>query len=83
MNYVPDQTSQECEDRIYWHKRFNFASWLFLIFGFWAIFASSTAASAILGVSVSLGFRLWDSICYALHMRWHMENNDKGNGFHL
>lgn len=82
MNYRSDPTPQECEDRVYWHKRFNFASWLFLLFGFWAIFFSETATSAILAIGVSFGFRLWDSVCYALHMKWHIEN-DKGSGFHL
>lgn len=73
----PEEDLPECDDRLYWHKRFNFAAWLFLILGFIMIFVSSTATSAIIGISVSFGFRLVDSICQARHMMWHIKRNER------
>lgn len=71
----------ECDERLYWHKRFNFASWLFLFFGIWAIFASSTAKAAIIAISASFGFRVFDSICQARHWAWHWKKNGGGRDF--
>lgn len=68
---IEEEVPQECKDRAYWHKRFNFASWLFLIFGFWAIFASETPWSALIALAASVGFRIADAICDTRHMIWH------------
>lgn len=76
IKYRPDNPSPECDERLYWHKRFTFASWLFLIMGIWVIFASSTPWSAMIGIGVSLGFRILDSVCQMRHIIWHM----KGDG---
>ena len=77
----PEEDLPECDERLYWHKRFNFASWLFLILGLWALFASSTAWSALVGLGTSIGFRLFDSICQARHMLWHIRRNGGGHEF--
>lgn len=75
MNY--QQLPQECEERAYWHKRFNFARWLFLIMGIWAVFASVTPWSAMLALGASFGFWIFDGICDARHQMWHLRGGDR------
>lgn len=65
---------QECEDRHYWHKRFNFATWLFLLFSFWAMFTGNFM-SALLALSTSMGFNVFDSWHSIRHIKWHLEND--------
>lgn len=69
---------QECEDRAYWHKRFNFAAWLFLLMSFYFIFASETAWSALLAIATSFGFRVVDAVCATRHALWHFKNDVEG-----
>lgn len=78
MNEFYEQTEPlpECEERYYWDKRFNFAAWLFLFMGIFAIFYSTTATSAILAITVSLGFKAINAICNIRHVYWHA----KGGG---
>lgn len=78
---VNEELPQECEDRAYWHKRFNFASWLFLIMGLWAVFFSTTPWSAMIGIGVSIGFRMFDVFCQVRHMMWHMKGG--GGDMHI
>ncbi len=70
---------EECEDRAYWHKRFTFAAWLFLLMGIWAIFSSATPWSAMIGIGTSIFFKFIDGVGDARHMMWHIkrrEDND-------
>jgi len=77
MRYLP-----ECEDREYWHKRFNFASWIFLLMSFYSIFVSENGFSAIFAITISLGFQFFDSWHQIRHMKWHMNRNG-GDNMHL
>ncbi len=72
----------ECDERAYWHKRFNFASWIFLLWGFYLIIFSDGNGKAILfSLLVSVGFQLFDSICQARHMLWHIRKDGGGRDF--
>lgn len=76
MSYNNEKTPQECEDRAYWRKRFNFAAWLFLFFALWFLFTDNFTAMFI-ALAVSLGYRTVDTILDIRHMKWHI-NNDEG-----
>lgn len=71
------QPEPECEERAYWRKRFNFASWLFLIFGLYAIFTDRLDAGVI-AICASVGFQLFDSINQIRHIKWHIKQLEEG-----
>ena len=77
------ESNPVCEERHYWHKRFNFASWLFLIIALFAIFSDSGGRSVVVGLVASAGFNVFDSWMQIRHLKWHIENfegeDDDGN----
>lgn len=68
-----NETNPACEERHYWHKRFNFASWLFLIIGLFAIFNDQEHAGFV-GLTASALFRLFDSWMEIRHIKWHIHS---------
>lgn len=70
------ETLPECDERDYWRKRFNFASWLFLFLALYAILTDNLD-SAIIAITVSLGFRIFDTVCAIRHMKWHVETSGR------
>lgn len=82
MKYNTDKTPPECDERIYWHKRFNFASWLFLGIGFYFLFFTEAALATLLALSFSIGWRALDSVCYIRHFNWHIREELEGKHDH-
>lgn len=74
--YHPPEAQPECDERHYWDKRFRFASWLFLILTFFAIFTSETAWSALVAITASVGFYMFNTICQIRHIKWHLEQGE-------
>lgn len=72
---IDEEVPQECEDRAFWRKRFNFASWLFLLMGLWAIFFSDNINSAMIAIGASIFWRILDVVCDVRHVAWHIKNN--------
>lgn len=80
MNFYEEpQLPQECADRKYWSKRFNFASWLFLFIGLYAIFFSENNHAAFYAIGVSIFWRILDVVCDIRHMAWHIKENGDNN----
>jgi len=76
VNYRHEEIPPECEERHFWHKRFNFAAWLFLIFAFYGIFFTDNFKAIFLCLAVSIAFRALDSINQIRHFKWHMKNDE-------
>lgn len=66
---------QECLDRKYWHKRFNFASWLFLFFALWFLLTDNFQAMFI-AIAVSFGYRTVNTLFDIRHLKWHIKNDE-------
>lgn len=77
---IDEEMPQECEDRAYWRKRFNFASWLFLFIGLYALFFSENPNSAWLGLGFSVFWRIVDVVCDVRHFEWHIKNRGEPHG---
>lgn len=80
MNYTSEKVPQECEDRAYWDKRFNFASWLFLFFAFYFIIFTDNGTPALFSIAISFGYRAVNTVLQIRHMKWHMRG---GSDAHL
>ena len=76
--YQHSKIPPECEERHYWHKRFGFASWLFLLFGLYAIFTDGGFKAIALSLTVSVGFNLFDAWMNIRHLKWHIKHNERG-----
>lgn len=71
---IEEEVPQECKDRAYWHKRFNFASWLFLFIALYGIFSSDNSGAAIFAIGFSIFWRAVDVVCDVRHFDWHIKH---------
>lgn len=74
-----------CEERHYWHKRFNFAAWLFLFIALYGIFFTQNFKAIFFSLGVSILFRAVESFNEIRHIKWHFERReeDGGENMHL
>ena len=82
MNYSPPEELPECEERAYWRKRFQWASWIFLFGSFYCLFTDNTA-SGLVALAASMGFQFFDSWNQIRHIKWHIERGEEGESREL
>jgi hypothetical protein len=79
MNFSPPEELPECDERAYWRKRFQWASWIFLFAGFYFIFTDSTL-SGLIAITTSMFFQFFDTYHQIRHIKWHIVRNEEGGG---
>lgn len=73
------QRDEACEDFDFWRKRFAFAQALFFFIAIGSFIFGKPLRAVLFSFAVSFFWFVAQSVLVAKHMKWHLDNQDRGH----